>query len=322
MADTTDHGATGTRHVASASTVRTAVLLSGGPKPSPLAAATGRAALDLMIGPDRTVLELWLSELAELTGADRPLEVRVVHERRSRRPADPAEWTRELAVSVSIEPADGDYRGAAGVIRDATDGLDPSDTVLVSEAARLPTFRLRPIVELHFSRSADVTVATNPDGSPAGLYLIRREALDGVQERGYSDLKEQWLAGLLKAGRAVWAHRLPTPGSLPLRTPEHLLAAAAWIQSGVAAPGRPDNGHVGDAVPTPPKQDAYKWGNDAGWCGRIVASDAAVDESSTVLGSVVMPGAVIGPGCVVARSIVCPGATVQPGTELVDAVVR
>ncbi|MHC4765986.1 MAG: glycosyltransferase [Planctomycetota bacterium] len=258
------------------------ILLAGGLRPSPLAAAAGRSVLDLWPAADQTVLDFWLDRIAEVAGElSRVVPVRIVHDART-----PPPWPRRgLGAHVIIEQEPRPLRGPAGLLRDMCRDYGARDHVLVAESARLPACALGPMLADHARHAADVTVAANPDHSPAGVYLVRCGVLDLVPASGFCDLKEQWLPRAVDAGLSVRVHDLKAPGTLPLRTRRQFLDAAL-----------PDG-------------------------SRVVCPGGLIGPGASVVGSIVMPGAVVGPGATVVRSLLCPDSKVRAGANIVDAVV-
>jgi len=282
--------------------VSAAILLAGGLRPSPIVAEIGRSVLDLHLTRQRTGLELWLARLDELGEMLAPgFRVRVIHGGTGVVPREPR-WTPE-GVVLSIESHRGEFRGPAGIARDAASSEDPDALLLIAEAARFCGSPLAPLIERHKSLGADVTVATNPDGTPAGIYLVRAGCLSIVPEIGFTDLKEQWLTRARGAGYAVWCDRFGEPGAMPLRTREDCVRAAraAAGQSSdlrrYSMLGRLDG--VEDGV-------------------SVVAPGAVVEPGAVVRDSIICEGAVIGAGAVVVRSVVAPGARVEAGAAVVD----
>ncbi|RMH27968.1 MAG: hypothetical protein D6693_04345 [Planctomycetota bacterium] len=263
------------------------ILLAGGLKPAPLAAATG--VHPLWLAPDGTtsLLARWverLNELARACGEDADLEVRVVFDRSRDAAQTPRPIGRARVVFVSES---GQYRGPAGVARDVADSFVTSGVTLIAETNRWLGASLIPLIREHAERGAAVTVARQADGSPAGVYLASAEALSLVPAKGFMDLKEQWLAKVIDAGLGVYVHTFAGVGAPAVRTREDLL----WVARAHAPAGEP-------------------------W--RVVSSRAEVDPSAVILESVVMPGARVGAGAVVARSVVAPGAAIDAGAACVD----
>lgn len=205
------------------------IILAGGLRPPPLAQATGQSVLDLRITPSRTVLGSWVDHVALLTRC--PL--RVVFGDSVPEPALP----EHAPDAVTIIRESARYRGPAGVVRDQCIGGDPCDTILVAEGARWLDGDISELLVAHATSGAAVTVATNPDDSPAGMYLLRRETLGLVADRGFIDLKEQWLEKVHQAGLPIFVHRLTSPGTRRLWTHDQFLEAAkaATTQEAYAA---------------------------------------------------------------------------------------
>jgi NDP-sugar pyrophosphorylase family protein len=275
-----------------------AVILAGGPKPAPLAELARRSVLDLLLTPDSTALCCWIERIAALRAhLSDGFSVTVVHDARVPRPNEPPD--AGFPISIEVEPST--YRGPAGVVLDMVADEPPEALVLIAEGHRYVAVDLEPMVLEHATRNADITVAANPDESPAGLYLVKRSTLDLVGEVGFMDLKEQWMRAAIDGGLSVWCHRLAAPGTLPIRTLEQLLSASGFAWSGLTG----DRSAEGGAI-----------------CrGSVVAKSAVLAPGAAVVDSIVMPDARIGAGSVVARSLVLPGAEVDPGSEVVDAAV-
>ena len=259
------------------------ILLAGGLRPSPLMKATGRSVLDLSLTPNRTVLDCWVDRLTE-TAQEVP--IRIVHDA-----ILPAPWPgKHVGGRVLIEKEPKSLRGPAGVIGDLCRGYGPQQCVIVAEAARYVGCSLRPLIAEHVRLGADITVAANADGTPAGIYAIRVGSLDLVPAVGFMDLKEQWLRRAVDAGLDVRVHDVDRPGTLPLRTRRQFLRAAAVANASVDA--------------------------------AIICHGSRVAAGATVEGSVIMPGATVASGAIIVRSVVAPNCHIEAGTDIVDAVVH
>ena len=265
------------------------VVLGGGLQSSPLQALCHISVLDLSIMPGVSVLDHVLGRVAVAHGGDgRPLAVSVVSGNPTPAPRTPQ---AHAGLDVSVVREANRWRGPAGVLLDVCDDLPSDANVLVVEGARWYGSSLRPLVESHERRGAEVTIGQSSDRAPEGVYVLRRSALDRTPRLGFMDLKEQLLGKLLEDGRRIYVHTMDAPGTRPLRTLAGFLEAARAV-----------SGAIGE------------------W--SVVDPMAAVDAGAVVVSSVVMKGAVVEPGAVVARSIVLEGATVQSGAETVDSVVQ
>lgn len=285
------------------------VLLAGGLTPSPLASAARMPALRLAPDGSRTVLRNWLDRLDSLArdeGADR-LHLRIVFD--THRDADHAPIAHGR-VAAEFQCESGKYRGPAGVARDMALGLPGAGDVLIAEANRWPLEDLVSFVADHRDAGAEITVARQRDGSPAGLYLTTRAALELVPPRGFMDLKEQWLARAIDAGMLVRVFTFAGAGAPALRTREDVLDLTRRF----SAPAT-------DAWASAPESlvlEGAASSADAAW--RVISPTAAVDATAVVIESVVMPGARVEAGALLARSVATPGSVVRAGARLVDAV--
>jgi len=276
------------------------VLLAGAIKPSPLVQATGFSTLDLLVGPDVTLLDEWGRRLLEI-GIE-PRDVAAVHGANVPPPnATPG------TIAMKIRRERDHLRGPAGAAKDAAAslggdaGLGPGAGLVIAEAKRYPGVSLAPLLKAWHETGADIVVARNPDRSPAGLYAARAGLLDLVPGRGFMDLKEQWLGKAVESGARAVVVDLPPPGALPVRIlPQYLRVALRdspleRFATGVLGPESPRH--------------------------AVVSPAARVDPTADLIDAVVMEGGVVSAGAAVVRSVVCPGGRVEPGAQVVDAVV-
>jgi len=280
-------------------------LVDGGVRASPLVQESGRSVLDLDVGPDHRLLDVWMDALSVLSwdGAN-PL-LRILHGGSSPaptpRPAGP--------LSLEIRADSDSYRGPAGVVRDGMWDQPEDSDFLVCEAARYITTGLNDLVRRHQCEGADVTIAREASGAPAGVLVVARRVLEAVAPKGFVDLKEQWLGRLLTGGARVLVHDLPAGAAMSVRTRLELLRVAA-VEAGAAA----EFGEAGDC--SAPTRLARRL--TAGWS---VSPRADVGRRAVVARSIVMERAVIGDDAVISSSVVLPGAVVLPGSLVVDRVV-
>lgn len=279
------------------------LLLAGALKSSSLTAACGMSVLDLWLTRERTVLGLWVDALRDAGGN---WEIRVAHNRQT--PA-PHELGRQQGIDVREVIDSGSYRGPAGVARDATEDLHGESDLLVCESGRWMACGVAPLMQAHRSGGALVTVGVNPDGAPAGVYMVRRKALEMAPAVGFMDMKEQWLARVRAGGGEVCGVVLPGQGAMPLRS------RLDFVRAAMCAASWGDDEHL-EGIRT-----IRGGGANAGGRFRVIGTGASVGPGAHVEDSVVMGGASIGAGAVVARSVVCPGARVEAGAEVVDAIV-
>jgi len=335
--------------------VHACVILAGGLKPSPLAAAVGMSVLNLPLRPGQSVLQHWIEHLCALCHSEDAAEpgvptgpgpepatrlvVPVDDAARSQTdngattggsaPAPGLRAAPELVLAYTantpgpvaperhgplrfrrvVTPAG--LRGPAGSVYDICVDLPSEAHVLVLEGNRYLTRGLDAFLRCHRENGADVTVACNPDRTPAGMYLLRRRTLDLVQDRGFVDLKEQWLKKVAQNNFGVRIHHLGAGQAFPLRSWRQFRGAARVAQGlpfavrFLSEPDRLNNsGHAGPV-------DVL----------RIVSDSAVVADDAIVADSIVLDDARVDAGAVVVRSLIGPGAVVARGRRVVDQIV-
>jgi hypothetical protein len=274
------------------------VLLAGAIKPSPLVELTGFSTLDLLATEDQTVFDLWIDRLRRI-GVE-PGAVVAVYGSNVPSPSATPE-----TIAVQHRRERDHLRGPAGAAKDAAAELGGHDPIVIAEAKRHPGAGLGAMVDAWNGGAGDVVVARNPFGAPGGVYVTRREFLELAPDRGFMDLKEQWLAKAIAAGARVAVVDLPRPGTRALRILPHYLRAALDPEGLWGEGAGFQTGVVSNASPR----------------RALVCPTARVSEGADVIDAVVMEGARVEKGAVVVRSVVCPGAVVEPGAQVVDAVV-
>jgi len=284
------------------------ILLAGGLVPSPLAKLTHQLTLELWLTAKETVFGRWcdvLDHLATSAGIDHP-SIRVVH---SGPPYEPTHALVDDRFEVRTFAEPDEFRGPAGVLRDITKNDPPDSVILVAEAARYIAGTLSQLIEDWTEHQPDVLVAKTPDGTPAGIMLMKASALKLVPDTGFMDVKEQWLPLCIEDGMKIWTSSTRNFMPFPLRSLDQFLAASA-IASGKPCPITSTIPVLGPLSPITKTEDKSR-----------IAEDAEVARDAVVADAVVMPGSKVGPGAIVVRSLVCPGAEVPAGEIVVDSVV-
>ena len=286
----------------------TCILLAGGLVPSPLAKETKRLTLELWLTAHQTVFGRWcdlLDHLAEQAGVGRP-NIRVVH---SGPPYEPTHSLTDERFEVRTIAEPDEFRGPAGVLRDVTRKDDPDSLILVAEGARYIAGSLVHLMQDWNLYEPDILISCSPDGSPAGIMLMRCSALANVPDAGYMDIKEQWLPRCIAEGLNVRTSATLNFMPFPLRTREQFLSASS-VAVGQSCPINDSPPVLGPLRPLTRTLDKTR-----------IADDAQVARDAIVADAVVMPGAKVGAGAIVVRSLVCPGAVVPAGAVVVDSVV-
>lgn len=286
----------------------TCILLAGGLVPSPLAKQTRRLTLELWLTSRETVFGRWCDVLDQLTleaGIGRPA-IRVVH---SGPPYAPTHALADERFDVRTIAEPDEFRGPAGVLRDVTKKDDSESVILFAEAARYIAGSLSQLLADWTQYEPDILIAKAPDGTPAGIMLMRVSALRIVPEAGYMDIKEQWIPRCIKEGMTVRTSTARTFMPFALRTREQFLSASA-VAVGQSCPIHDSPPVLGPLRVLTRTLDKTR-----------IADDARVARDAVVADAVIMPGAKVGPGAIVVRSLVCPGAVVPAGAVVVDDVV-
>jgi len=291
----------------------TAILLAGRIRPSPLREALDIPVLCLPMGRRGSLLDAWLTLLSSVPGLS---EVQVVVNTpgdadavRTAAGSAPALQACGADLRVIAEPAA--WRGAGGIIRDVSIGVDSSSIVLVCEAKRLPPATLAPMFE-PFDAVGEISGVVGVCGhdEPAGVYAFTRQALDLVPRVGYFDLKEQFLPAMAKEKLRVptarlgdWVHRIRDLNSYLGAVRQSMMIEGAEQAAIRIAPRASVSGSaVLDGV-----------------C--IVEHGGVVEDGAVVHDSVILWGATVGGGSVVSGSVIGPLAGVEPRTRVIRSLV-
>jgi hypothetical protein len=152
-----------------AARTHTAVILAGRLRESALRESLNVHVLCLPVGHSGTLLEAWLGALKAVPNLTR---VRVVvnseEEASAVRGALPREYrSTDAQLSVEVIPEPAAWRGAGGIVRDVTEGLEDDMIVLVCEGKRLPPPSLDPLLKA--MSNAEALPAQHADGAPVRL---------------------------------------------------------------------------------------------------------------------------------------------------------
>jgi NDP-sugar pyrophosphorylase family protein len=277
------------------------VIMAGGFSPPPLAEAAGCSPLDLFVSTDQTVGDRWVQSCLRLSTSAKVDDMLCICGG-----STPAPTASPGALRVIADETD--YRGPAGSLRDALDRTPADSLVFVAEAARICNADLQSLVSGHLSAGAAVTVAAHDDGSPAGLYVLRRSTLDLVPHKGFMDFKEQWLGKVITEGLPVKVHHFPDGSCPQIRTRAEyiraMLSPAGNAQPNQAEPDLEPRTLIGSRQTR-----------------SIICRGARVSDEAVVVDSVVMPGAVIEPEALVVRSLIASDTRVDAQHSVIDSVL-
>lgn len=293
----------------------TAVLLAGTLRPSPLREALDVPVLCLPMGKEGTVLDAWLTALAEIDGLDdvrivvnSERDVEAVEACHRASPAPGRSGPRPGRVKAIAEPAS--WRGAGGILHDVTGDLPEEAIVIVGEANALPPSSLAPMRAAWRDGSSGIVGVCGTD-EPAGVYAFARHTFGVVGPIGYHDLKEQLLPALASGGAAI---RTAYLGERLLRLYERAEYLAAVRRS--LAP----DGEATKVVRRSPQASISGSAILEGCC--IIEDGVLVEDGAVVHDTVLLSGATIGGGAVVSQSIVAPLSAVHPRSQIVRQVFR
>jgi hypothetical protein len=168
------------------------ILLMGSLRRTEMEGAIGRCVLDLPLDNERTLLNLWQDQIAELaTAVERPgLALRIIQGKETLRPRSERAMN---SVRLSFELDSQELRGTGGVLRDMTEGYHADDRVLVATGAQCPLMCVERVVRTLAAADGDVVVAAHMDGTPSGFMLVRCGVLRKLPAVGFIDMKEQGL---------------------------------------------------------------------------------------------------------------------------------
>jgi hypothetical protein len=270
------------------------LLLAGGVRPKGFRAQLGRSVLDLPVGDERRLMDLWRDEVGRLSEhfdlASR--RVRVLIDGISLPPR--ARLASTGGCDVLIERDSGAYRGTGGVLKDACRGLSGDSYVLVMHAGQLLCEPLAPLVERLMACGADLSFPIEPSGGAGGVFLVRAGCLAALPDVGFVDFKEQAIPVIAKRNK-VRVAELASASSLPIRSlQDYIQAVRHW--------------HV-------------RQGGNPGRGVSIVEAGARVCETSRLHDSVVLAGGRVEAGAILAGSLVTPTGIVGQGRRVVHSLV-
>ncbi|GAB2469694.1 mannose-1-phosphate guanylyltransferase [Jatrophihabitans fulvus] len=234
--------------------------------------------------------------------------------------------------------------GTGGGIRNVAGHLS-AGTVLVLNGDNLIGVDLGVLVGEHRAHDADVTltltrvadprafgcVKTDPDGRVtaflekdphpvtdqinAGLYVFRREIIDGIPTGRPVSVERETFPGLLESGATVCGH-VHTGYWRDFGTPADFVQGSCDLVLGRAP--SPAVSVPGASLVLP---GATVDGTAFLSMGTTVGAGASVGRRATVEGSVLFDGARVGPGAIIRRSVIGAGAVVGEAAVIEDAIV-
>jgi len=197
-------------------------------------------------------------------------------------------------VREAMVPDRTQFRGTAGVLRDAAEDLPDDAQVLVLNAAEVYDDRIGRIINQVLSVDDDVVLSRDEVGRPLGVWTIHARCLRAVPGVGFQDLKEQVLPQL---ARRFSVRVLTLDASLSGTTIGRIRDRATYL---ACRAGLTDQDHERSS---------------------LLEDTARIHDRAIVSDVLCLHGSTIEAGATVARSILGPGGTIPSGHRVVDAVI-
>ena len=202
-------------------------------------------------------------------------------------------------------------RGAAGAVRDAALQGDAS-VFVVTDGTSIPNVDFGEILTFHHAERAALTVVSHLEAGrhgkpavqvPTGIYVINREVLERVPERGFCDIKETLIPQLHRANERVRSYTVEQP------TPRVLNAASyravnEWMIEHLVATRAVPNGYILSGSALIHREAIVA--RDVTFVGPVIVGPGAEIRSGAVIvgPSSIGRDAVVGKGVLVSRSAV------------------
>ena len=211
-------------------------------------------------------------------------------------------------------------RGPAGCLLDAALTCD-AQTFVVLDGTLIPQFDLAALIEAHLASKAEVTmVVSDPRGridagreaklEPVGIYVVSREALALIPERGYQDIKEVWIPRLYERGSRIIPYVVDRDATLRVGDAASYVAACNWalqrsLRSQVVSA---EYRRVGQAL----VHESAQVASSVRLVGAVVVGpECTIEEGATLVGP-----ATIGRRARVCRNAVVSGSMIWSGCEV------
>lgn len=276
-------------------------ILAGGPRLAKLARAVGIPTAGLPIAPGVPLVKAWPLDCGGFSAVEAPVLLC------SSRHDNPEEYGVSLSPQMKIEYEPHAHRGTGGAIADwiraGGNPQDPADDdyshVLVCESSAYPAIDLAAMVNMASRSEYAAVFGMSELGRPAGCVIIRRDLVELIPDRGFFDLKEQWISTVVEAGHRIGACRVVERATRVLSLSDWLAAVSAYEAS------RAEEDRI-------PAIRAH---------GVSCVDPTAVVEGATLSRAIVMRDAIVEPDSIVVRSAIGPGVVISSGDVVVDRVV-
>jgi NDP-sugar pyrophosphorylase family protein len=217
--------------------------------------------------------------------------------------------------------------GTAGCIRDAANG-DTDSIFIICRAAIVSLPDVDMLIRAHRLGKSELTAIFEPDpengnqtGKIADIYICEPEVVDYIPQKGFSDIKENLIPAMTRAGKTVHTSLLTRSVGNFRDRPSYLAAISNYLEENNTNPGLPHkklkgskNMWLGDKVNIDPSARIH---------GPVVLMDgASVLEKAIILGpAVIGPNATIGRNTLINNSIFWADSATGQNCEIHSSVI-
>ena len=258
------------------------ILLAGTLRRDQFDMVLGRSVFGMPLSGGRTVISVWQEQLALIGARSAPIIC-------TESPANSGPRSEMSGCPLRVHTDATPARGAGGALRDAAQGFDADDLLLVCGAKQVANAHLGRWARAMAACDADLVLGSTADRSLVDVFAVRSGALAVVPGVGFCDFKEQ---------------------AVPLIARRHRVELMTFDES----PVRPVR-QIADYLSIVRRSD------DDGGGGVLIEAGAHVAAGARVRHSVVLAGGRVAAGAVVVDSVVGPGATIGAGQVVVRQAV-
>ncbi len=286
------------------SAIDSVMVLCGSVHTSPLARSVGRSLVDLPLLGGKSIVQRHYEGVQKLWEKHKldSLRMRLIYDKDGQVPAGVQNAEPGRCV-VERDPSP--IRGVAGLLSDATEGIEDDRYIVVCNGAVVFLEPLHELVESMAVTESDVSFVASSDGSPVGVWLIRCGLLRSIKPVGYIDLKEQAL-DMWRDDHRVRVVQRYRPYAMTTRSLSEYVEALHAIAGGYTSGSSLD-------------EDPYREDWESSF--QVAEPGADIDPEARMHDAIALDGSRVGKGAVVVRSVLCDGAVVQPGAIVADQVV-
>jgi hypothetical protein len=279
--------------------IRAFILLAGVIRSTAFTEGIQRSVLNLPLDSTMDIFQHWYQHVQRMIANDNypAMPLRVLVDNQSILPVAPPIIDGSPLV-IERDPLE--FRGTGGVLADATAEYDANDYVIVGHAASIFLEDVGCLVLRLSDLKAEIAILADPNGTPAGLMLIRCHTLRQIPLIGFVDLNEQAMP-LIAAKHDVRVLCQPVERYGIRNCSEYVNAVRQFHNM--------THGKQSGSDPW-----IEPWLSTFGFCEE----DSSVAKDSHLVDSIVLRGAEVKSGAVLVRSVACPGVMIESHATVVD----